>query len=188
MGGYPKNSNETMNDKPLIKKAEQFAKAAHDSINHRRKYTDEPYWVHPKRVSEIVARETDDESIIAAAWLHDVLEDVAPLNSDFNAEALRRELGDRVLKLVLEVTDVSKPEDGNRAARKAIDREHLSKASHAGKLIKLADMIDNIVDIDKHDPGFAKVFKKEIALGLENLRPGSERLYQRVVSLIYSNS
>ncbi len=98
--------------------------------------------------------------------------------------AIQKVFGDRVLTLVLEVTDVSKPEDGNRSARKAIDRVHLSKASDAGKLIKLADMIDNVIDIDQHDPGFGKVFKREISVALENLRFGSEHLYSKLMSLL----
>lgn len=63
---------------------------------------------------------------------------------------------DRVLQLVLEVTNVSKLDDGNRAARKIIDRKHLMKASEDGKLIKLADLIDNVMDISKNDPGFLR--------------------------------
>jgi (p)ppGpp synthase/HD superfamily hydrolase len=168
----------------LIAEAEKFAKAAHDSINHRRKYTDEPYWVHPARVSNMVASETKDESVVSAAWLHDVLEDVAPLNPKFNSAAIQNAFGDRVLKLVLEVTDVSNKKDGNRAARKSIDRAHLMKASDDGKLIKLADLIDNIIDIDLNDPGFSRIFRKEVALDLDNLRSGNERLYLKLASLL----
>lgn len=169
---------------PLIEKAKLFARAAHDSINHKRKYTNEPYWVHPERVADIVSSVTNDEEIIAAAWLHDVLEDVAPNNADFNADAIARELGERVLQLVLEVTDVSKLEDGNRATRKLIDRAHLARASDRGKLIKLADLIDNLIDISKHDPGFSIIFKKEVALDLPYLSSGNSRLYERVRELI----
>ena len=75
----------------LIYKAKLFAISAHDSINHRRKYTDEPYHVHPERVAKILMSETKDEEIIAAAWLHDVIEDVAPLNDKFNEQAIQRD-------------------------------------------------------------------------------------------------
>ena len=85
---------------------------------------------------------------------------------------------------MLEVTDVSKPEDGNRATRKAKDRQHLSRASNGGKLIKLADMIDNVIDISKHDPGYARVFKREVSIELDNLRSGNESLYSRLVDLL----
>lgn len=173
-----------MTQPTLIEKAEFFASSAHDSIGHKRKYTDQPYHVHPGRVAALVASVTSDEEIIAAAWLHDVLEDVAPKNSDFNEDAIYKAFGQRVLELVLDVTDVSCPSDGNRATRKAIDREHLAKASDGAKTIKLADMIDNVIDISKHDPDFAKIFKKEIALDLEYLKTGNAELYGRLVKLL----
>lgn len=163
----------------------RFAINAHASVNHRRKYTDEPYHVHPERVAKILARVTDDEAMIATAWLHDVLEDVAPINPEYDADAIRREFGNDVLSLVLEVTDVSRPEDGNRKQRKAIDREHLKLASPRGKTIKLADLIDNCKDIQKHDPGFAKVFKSEVRLDLPMLKEGDHRLYRKLDILLH---
>lgn len=150
----------------MVKKAREFARRAHDSVNHRRKYTDEPYHVHPARVAKILEEITDDEAIIAAAWLHDVLEDVAPKNPEYNEDAIREYFGEDVLQLVLEVTDVSRPEDGNRSERKAIDRKHTAKASDRGKLIKIADMTDNIIDIAKHDKHFARVFAREAILSM----------------------
>jgi len=173
-----------MKSNDLIKQAKTFAICAHDSVAHRRKYTDEPYHVHPERVAALVASVTDDAEAIAAAWLHDVLEDVAPKNPAFNKDTILRTFGSRVLQLVLEVTDVSSLADGNRAKRKAIEREHLAAASNAGKTIKLADLIDNIIDISKHDPGFARVFRKEAALDLPHLQSGDKHLYDRLVHIL----
>ena len=59
----------------IISRAARFAKAAHESIDQRRKYSGEPYIVHPKAVAAIVATVTRDEHMISAAWLHDVVED-----------------------------------------------------------------------------------------------------------------
>lgn len=174
------------NSLTLVDKAAAFTQAAHNSINHRRKYTNEPYWVHPERVAAIVAEVCGDAEVIAAAWMHDIIEDVAPHNPDFSQGVILDTFGERVTQLVLEVTDVSRPEHGNRAARKAIDRAHLANATFAGKLIKLADMIDNLIDINQHDPHFAKVFRKEILLSIDSLRPGSEQLYQRLRLLLTS--
>ena len=168
----------------LIESAKQFCIDAHNSVNHRRKYTDEPYHVHPARVALLIASVTSDAEVIAAAWLHDVLEDVAPKNPEFGEDSMRAKLGDRVTRLVLEVTDVSRPTDGNRAVRKAIDRAHLAIASDNGKTIKLADLIDNILDISKHDPNFARVFKREALLDLPFLKSGDERLYRKVSELL----
>ena len=63
--------------------------------------------------------------MIAAALLHDVLEDTY-----VTSEMIAEEFGWKIHKLVVELTDVSKPEDGNRAKRKAIDAERLSQASY----------------------------------------------------------
>lgn len=59
------------------------------------------------------------------------------------------------------LTDVSRPEDGNRAARKKLDREHLAKATPEVKTIKLADLIHNTESIVAHDPKFAEVYLEE---------------------------
>lgn len=168
----------------LIQLASNFAKNAHDSIAHRRKYSDEPYHVHLERVAGIVATVTSDPTMIAAAWLHDVLEDVAPKNSEYGSTAILTLFGERVLQLVLEVSDVSKSSDGNRATRKAIDRAHYAKASPDGKTIKLADMIDNYIDISQNDTHFARVFRKEALLLLPHLQAGSSLLYQKLCILL----
>lgn len=168
----------------IVEQAKAFCIQAHDSIGQRRKYTNEPYWQHCTRVAEIVASVTSDEAVIAAAWLHDVLEDVAPLNADYNAEAIHRVFEERILALVLEVTDVSKPSDGNRAKRKEIDREHLKQASAQGKLIKLADLIDNFIDISENDPHFAKIFKQETLLTMPILANGNAVLFKKLQTLI----
>lgn len=168
----------------LIEKAAQFAKDAHDSVYHRRKYTDEPYHVHPERVAALVSTVTDNADMIAAAWLHDVLEDVAPKNPAYNAEAIEAAFGPKVLRLVLDLTDVSKPEDGNRATRKALDRAHTAQGSAEAKTVKLADMIDNMIDIAKYDPHFARVFKKEAKLCLPLLSNGNPILYAQLKKLL----
>jgi hypothetical protein len=74
------------------------------------------------------------------------------------------------------LTDVSRPEDGNRAARKAIDLAHTAKASPAAKTIKLADLIDNTRSIVERDPDFAKVYLQEKARLLEVLQEGDPTL------------
>jgi guanosine-3',5'-bis(diphosphate) 3'-pyrophosphohydrolase len=87
------------------------------------------------------------------------------------------EFGRTIELLVGYLTDISKPVDGNRAARKAIDREHTAQASPAAKTIKLADLIDNTRSIVAHDPDFARVYLKEKALLLEVLREGDATLW-----------
>lgn len=159
--------------------AVEIAKLAHGSIGQRRKYTEEPYVNHCIRVAEIVRTVTDDEDILIASILHDILEDVAPLNPAFGANTISAMFGSRVLDLVLAVTDVSRPEDGNRARRKEIDRMHLALAHPDARTIKLADLIDNTEDIVKHDKKFAKTYLAEKRLLLPFLTGGSPSLQLR---------
>ena len=158
----------------LVKQAREFATVAHQRINHRRKYTRQPYEVHLKSVAHIVASVTDDEEMIAAAWLHDTVEDTAATHYD-----IEQQFGKGVHDLVYALTDISKPGDGNRATRKGIDRAHLARASVRAKSVKLADLIDNLRDICKHDAKFAKVYLQEMSALLEVLGEGDEALLRR---------
>lgn len=160
-------------EKTLQERADEFAERAHSSISQVRKYTNDPYIVHPRAVAKIVASVLLSSEIYAAALLHDVVEDT-PVTLD----EIRNEFGDYVAELVEMVTDVSRPEDGNRKTRKEIDRQHLAKASPEGKTIKLADLIDNSRNIVEHDPSFAKVYMKEKKELLTVLKDGNERLYK----------
>ncbi len=152
--------------------AQGFAMCAHR--NQPRKHENAPYIVHPIRVAHIVAEYTDDANVIAAAMMHDVLED-----TDVTAEEMRRVFGDKITDLVLEVTDVSRPSDGMRKVRKEKDKEHLAKSSAGGATIKLADLIDNCVSIAAHDKGFAPVYLREAEELLQVLKHGDRRLWER---------
>ena len=167
----------------LVSRARVYAIEAHSRINHRRKYSLEPYDVHLKDVADIVSTVTDDEEIIAAAWLHDVVEDTPATFLD-----LEKEFGPQVAQLVSEVTDVSSPVNGNRATRKALDRAHLAKASWRGKTIKLSDLIDNCRDICSHDPDFAKVYLTEMSGLLEVLSDGHPTLFNKAMELMHKNA
>jgi len=154
-----------------------FAKTAHGE--QKRKYTNDPYIVHPVSVANIVASVCFDPDVIAAALLHDVVEDTPVTLSE-----LRAVFGVRIASFVSEVTDVSRPQDGNRAVRKKLDREHLAKASPQAQTIKLADLIDNTKSIVAHDPDFAKVYLQEKRALLEVLTMGHHILYDRAVDLV----
>jgi len=162
----------------LIDRARNFATRAHQRIDQRRKYSDQPYDVHLEAVARLVAAATEDAEMIAAAWLHDVVEDTPATLED-----VQREFGASVAALVRDLTDVSRPSDGNRAARKEIDRRHLALASPRAKTIKLADLIDNCEDITRNDPRFARVFLQEMDALLEVLGEGDAGLLQRARTL-----
>jgi hypothetical protein len=158
----------------LVRRAKEFAVQAHTRIVHLRKYTSAPYAVHLEHVALLVAAATDDPVTLAAAWLHDVVEDTPTTLED-----LEREFGRPVAELVESLTDVSRPADGNRAARKGKDLQHLAQASPTAKTIKLADLVDNCRDICRHDRKFARVYLAEMKDLLPVLREGDRRLYGR---------
>jgi (p)ppGpp synthase/HD superfamily hydrolase len=156
----------------VVRKAQVYAMAAHAAVGQKRKYTFEPYIVHPAEVAKIVAGvpgATPD--MVAAAWLHDVVEDTGCTFTDIHMG-----FGIDIATLVQWLTDVSKPEDGNRAARKAIDRAHSAQAPAEAQTIKLADLISNSRSIVQHDPEFAKVYLEEKRLLLEVMTKGDPTL------------
>jgi len=163
----------------LIQRARTYATTMHERINQRRKYTLVPYHVHLTAVADLVASVSDDQHMIAAAWLHDTVEDTPVTFAD-----LEQEFGKEVMLLVMELTDVSRPSDGNRATRKAVDRHHLAQVSQRAKTVKLADVIDNTRDISKHDQRFARIFLPEMHELLGVLQDGDPTLYAMARSTV----
>lgn len=164
----------TGNPNGLVERAYVFAKLAHEEVGQLRKYTGQPYIVHPIAVASIVSSVSHTDEMLAAALLHDVVEDTRRTTDEITAE-----FGPDVAGLVGWLTDASRPEDGNRAVRKAIDRDHIARAPAAAKTIKLADLIDNSRSILAHDPGFARVYLPEKALLLEVLGEGDATLLEQ---------
>ena len=92
--------------------------------------------------------------------------------------------GPEVAGLVSWLTDVSKPEDGNRAVRKAIDREHTASAPAEAQTIKLADFISNSRSIVAHDPAFAKTYLEEKRMALAVMTKGDAGLHARASEFV----
>lgn len=162
-----------MKDKELVSRAREFATKAHADIDQRRKYTDEPYIVHPAEVARIVSSVPHTPEMLAAAWLHDVVED-----TPVTLEEIQQEFGKDVASLVEELTDVSRPEDGSRTKRKTKDRKHTAQASAEAQTVKLADLLSNTKDIVKFDKTFARTYLKEKLLLLEVMTKGDRRLHK----------
>lgn len=162
----------TNDNKDVVERAKAFAFEAHAAVKQKRKYTKDPYIVHPEAVADIVTYVGGTPVMIAAAWLHDTVEDTLVTIDD-----IYYYFGLEVGNLVLMLTDKSKPEDGNRKLRKEIDRQHLALASPEAKTIKLADLINNSKSIMKYDPMFAVTFLNEKRLLLEVLKEGNTLLW-----------
>jgi (p)ppGpp synthase/HD superfamily hydrolase len=163
----------------LVQKASVFATAAHAAVGQVRKYTGEPYIVHPAEVVSIVESVPHTEAMLAASWLHDVVED-----TKVTRDIILNEFGLVVATLVDWLTDVSRPEDGNRERRKELDRLHIANAPDEAQTIKLADLISNTRSITAHDPNFAKVYLNEKRLLLEVLTRGDASLFAQARKMI----
>lgn len=163
-----------MTDIPSAR-AFEYAKAAHGSINQRRKYSGDPYIVHPMAVAKILTDAgVTDQNIICAAFLHDVLEDVWPVNPVYRPDSIDELFGRTVLSYVWELTDSFTKEnypDLNREERKKREAARLAGISESALKVKLADLIDNTSDITRNDPGFAKVYLREKEKILAALHP-----------------
>jgi len=159
--------------------ARRLATIAHNG--QERRYTGEPYIVHPTAVMKLVmdCSVWVDDSLLIGAMLHDTVED-----TEVNLVDIRNMFGTDVEQLVYWLTDISRPSDGNRAKRKEQDRLHIANAPTNAKTIKLADLIDNTRSIVKYDPGFAKVYMKEKKLLLEVLIEGDKNLFAVAKQLV----
>ena len=127
-------------DETVLERAIRFATTAHHG--QKRKGHGTPYILHPLEVASIAATVTDDEEIMAAAVLHDVVED-----TDFTLEDIRKNFGDRVAKLVSSDTEDKMkdiPPEDSWLARKTATIEYLKTASRDEKIIVLSDKLSNI--------------------------------------------
>jgi len=167
----------------LIEKAKEFAHRAHDAIGQKRKYSGEPYWVHTDAVAMAVTEVGASDEVIAAAHLHDVLEDVAPLlPHTYNEKVIRDNFGDKVTQFVIELTDVFTKENypkKNRKERKALEAQRLGTISPEAMTVKLADLINNTASIVENDPDFARTYLSEKLTILPYLSDGSPPLLQQ---------
>ena len=124
----------------LLDRAIIFAVKAHAGIERRGKGF--PYIIHPMEAMEIVATMTTDQEVLAAAALHDTVED-----TDVTIEDLRLEFGDRIASLVAQESEerpegLSDEESWHDRKQAAIDR--LAKAPHDAKIVALGDKLSNI--------------------------------------------
>lgn len=124
----------------LVDKAIMFATKAHGGTGRRGKGF--PYIIHPMEAMAIVATITNDEEMLAAAILHDCIED-----TDVTLDDIEREFGSRVARLVMSETDVECSAEGvglSWQERKQRDMESLGRASRDEKIVALGDKLSNM--------------------------------------------
>ena len=131
-----------MND--LISRAERFARVCHEG-QFRKGKAKEPYVNHLEEVAKLTERWGGGENAIAAAWLHDTVEDCPPTSFADLASLF----GDEIAGIVAELTD---DKSQLKAERKRRQVENATKKSNDASLVKLADKTSNVGAIGKSPP------------------------------------
>lgn len=131
----------------LFDKAAKFAIDAHAGT--LRKGKGYPYILHPMEATCIVATLTDDPEMLAAAMLHDTVED-----TDVTIEQIRHEFGERVASLV-QIDTSQLPHDAPWRERKQAQADTIATASLDSKIVALGDKYSNLYNIvtDYHKIG-----------------------------------
>ena len=156
-----------------------FAYAAHYAVGQTRKYTGEPYIVHPVEVASIVKSVPHTDEMVAAAYLHDVVED-----TQVPIEVIKRLFGPVVGEYVHLLTDPPKGDSGlNRKQRNVLSLARLIDAPAEVQTIKYADFISNTGSIVERDPNFAKVYLEEKMMFLEAMDKGDPTLRERAMTI-----
>lgn len=164
----------------LILRAASFA--AHKHRDQRRKdAAASPYINHPLALARVLAEEggVDDPVVLAAALLHDTVED-----TDTTHEELVEAFGSEVASVVAEVTDDrSLP----KAERKRQQILHAAHSSAAARMVKLADKICNLRDLNEHPPHDWPLARRqeyfdwgrEVIAGVRGVHPALEQAFDR---------
>lgn len=180
IGSHTSAFDDFIKTSPLCKTALEFATTWHG--DQKRKYTNTPYIEHPIEVASILLRHgVTDEEMIAAALLHDVIEDT---------DATRDDLLDvfhenpTLVDYVLELTESLRTPGINRAMFKKLEAERLGMCSSQAQTIKLADMISNSDSIIKYDMGFAVVFMNEMQELMKAMTSGKQSLMAEAISVV----
>lgn len=172
----------------ILKKITDFGDISHGE--QLRKYSPDRYMVHPVRVMEKLQNYTDDVTILAAALLHDVLEDTPVTQSEmknFLNTVMAQDETERTITLVTELTDVyvkSAYPKLNRRSRKTKELERIEKTSADSQTIKYSDILDNTLEIVDQDPSFAKVYLFEARQILRKLDKGNSDLRQEALDAV----
>ncbi len=179
-----------MSETEILSYVQSYAGRAHGE--QVRKYTGEKYIQHPVRVMATVRAYCKEPEVLAAALLHDVLEDT-PVSARQMEEDLLGIMDSRqvnkTVTLVIELTDVFIKKDYpklSRRTRKQKETARLATVSSEAQSIKYADIIDNVTDIVRQDSDFATVFVREARDMLRAMQSGDAALRDRAMAVVDS--
>lgn len=126
-----------------VETAIQYALDAHAGM--KRKGKERPYILHPLEVLCIVSTMTGDEDVLAAAVLHDTVEDTGVTLFD-----IREHFGERTASLVASESENKRENQSAESTwriRKQETIDHLKSADRDVKLICLGDKLSNLREI-----------------------------------------
>lgn len=172
----------------MIKYTERLDKAlkkaawAHEQAGQHRRGTDVPYIIHPVGVMMIASNATEDEDILIACLMHDVIEDVD--SSIYSKDEMSADFGERVVSIVLDVTKDGSAKDWYEMSRSYLNHlEH--KACDEAIIVSASDKIHNLqsilVDFENEGDDIWKIF---------NTKNSSDQLwwYQEVLNVVKKRS
>ncbi len=132
--GTPGAEPPYLSESDLLRRAHAFASAVHAG---QRGKDGSPYIVHPLAVAEIVRESGLPDEVVAAALLHDAVED-----SSVSVAEVRERFGDEVASLVAAMTEDSGIADYER--RKQALRDQVEAAGPDAAAIYAADKLSNV--------------------------------------------
>jgi (p)ppGpp synthase/HD superfamily hydrolase len=144
----------------LIERAKEFATVKHQV--QKRKFGGGAYIIHPTNVAKRVQEFTSDSEIIAAAYLHDTVEDT---KTTFNE--IFKHFGTNVGLYVFELT--SDKVKAKKQGKAKYLRDKINSMSIGARLVKFADREDNVSDLDKDPPEFRERYATETEYILDHL-------------------
>ncbi len=150
------HANRPSDDIALIRKAWDFCVRHHEG---QKRASGDPYIVHPLEVAEVLAEMKLDATAIAAALLHDAVEDTPATN-----EQIASTFGDQVAHIVEGVTKIDKIQFANREDRQAenVRKMLLAMVSDVRVvLIKLADRLHNMRTLEHLKPDRQEAISRE---------------------------
>ena len=144
-------------DLDLIKRSFRFARRAHEE---QKRLSGEPYIIHPVAVAQTLAEQSLDSATVAAALLHDVVEDTV-----YGEESIQSEFGEEINSLVKAVTKISTVKNKGARSRETLSRQKEIEAAENIRmmllataqdvrviLIKLADKLHNMRTLQYQKP------------------------------------
>lgn len=169
-----------MNLDDLSEYKEAYLYAAEKHILQIRKFSKDPYIIHPEFVACMLVRYTNDSNMIKAALLHDTVED-SPTATNEEIEEL---FGSRVANLVFELT--SDPVLQKELGKKIYLSKKINNMSEDAFLIKLLDRLHNVMDCLHNNTtySFREWYWKETRYIIDNLERDLNETHISIINSI----